>query len=745
MSEITYQIGGSLNTDALTYVKRKADDEIYQALKNGEFCYVLNSRQMGKSSLLVRTFHRLQKEGFQCSTIDMTRIGSENITPLQWYKGMIAELWRGFNLLGQVNLKTWWRDSEDVSFLQRLSHFIEDILLVKFPQERIFIFIDEIDSILSLDFAVDDFFALIRFCYNQRAINPEYNRISFAIFGVATPSDLIADKNRTPFNIGRAIDLQGFELSEAQLLVKGLETVVSNPDAVLKQILAWTCGQPFLSQKVCYLAYRASRGTADGLVNIPPGTEAFWVDSLVRSHLVTNWESQDEPEHLKTIGDRLLRDEQRAGRLLGIYQQILQSVEVPTDDTREQIELLLSGLVVKKQGCLQVKNRVYQEVFNREWVEKQLGQLRPYSQSFDAWSAAKQTDDSRLLRGQALKDAQIWMQGKSLSDLDYQFLAASAELDKQEMQLSLEAQRLKEVEKNARRQKWFIAALSLALAIALLLGTAAFWQYRRATLSEIEAIATSSEALFTLEEKLDSLIAAIKAKRKLQQLGEANPELENRVQLLLEQAVYGASEFNRLSGNQATLYRLAISPDAGTIASASTDNQVKLWQRDGTLIATLPHNGIVRRMAFSPDSKLLACASEDGTVKVWQQKGTSWAGTKLLHSLEGHSNEFNGVAFSPDGETLAASGENNTVKLWDKNGNLLTILDRTDAVRSLSFSPDGEMLVSGSAEGTIRLWKKDGPFWHLRKVTANVSSTQRCHLGGRVQSTGRDICLCEHG
>ena len=216
-----------------------------------------------------------------------------------WYKGLVGELWRGFKLLSKVNLKAWWRSQEDVSLVQRLSQFISDVLLIQFPRERLVIFIDEIDSILSLPFPVDDFFALIRFFYNQRAINPEYKRVTFAIFGVATPPDLIQDKKRTPFNIGVAIELHGFNWEEAQSLVKGLEVKQGSSQAVLQAIITWTGGQPFLTQKLCQLLMNCQdigRGMVCSSPTIPPGTEASWVESVIRTKIIHRWETQDEPE-----------------------------------------------------------------------------------------------------------------------------------------------------------------------------------------------------------------------------------------------------------------------------------------------------------------------------------------------------------------------------------------------------------------------------------------------------------------
>ncbi|MBP0017065.1 MAG: AAA-like domain-containing protein [Cyanobacteria bacterium SBLK] len=713
-----YQVGGSLSDNAPSYIERRADRELYNALKQGEFCYVLNSRQVGKSSLLVRTRHQLEREGFKCASIDMTNIGSETITPTQWYKGIAVELWRGFKLLRKVKFKTWWAEREGISVVQKLSQFIAEVVLQEFTEDKLFIFIDEIDSVLSLNFPIDDFFALIRFCYNQRSHEPKYNRLSFAIFGVATPSDLISDKKRTPFNIGKAIELQGFQIDEIDALTAGLTTNKKQGKIIVEEILRWTAGQPFLTQKLCQIAIESGRNGNNEMLTIPPGAETFWVESLVKSRIIHKWELQDEPEHLRTIRDRIKRNETYSARLLGIYQKILQGRSIKSDDSREQIELILSGLVIKSEGKLKVKNRIYQEIFNLEWVEKQLEKLRPYSEVLKAWIASHYTDESRLLRGRALEKALEWSQGKSLSDIDYQFLKASQELDQKEMKIRLEAERGKVIEAQlihdrqaAKVQQIFLGITSIALAIASILGITAFLLYRKAIesenntrMSEIQALVSSSNALLASRNQFDSLIEAIKATQRLQEVDKIDSRIKARVHSSLRQAIYKTIEYNRLSGHNSGIWGVAYAPDGETIATASKDGTANLWNREGQLLATLEgHKAAVLGVAFAPDGRTIATASEDNTAKLWDVEGN------LLETLTGHDAAILDIVFSPDGEAIATMGEDSVVKLWTRDGQLrYTLSGHNAAVWGGVFSPDGETLITVSTDTTVKFWSREG-------------------------------------
>ncbi|MFN6535508.1 MAG: CHASE2 domain-containing protein [Nostoc sp. EkiNYC01] len=422
-----YIFSGSLPENASTYVTREADAQLYEGLKAGKFCYVLNCRQSGKSSLRVRTMQRFREDGVRCAAVDLSAGGIQNVPPEQWYADLIDTLIDSFEL--DVDFGDWWEANQLNTLVTRFRKFLEEVLLVE-VQENIVIFIDEIDSVLSLNFPTDDFFALIRACYNKRVDNPDYNRLTFCLLGVASPSNLIKDKQRTPFNIGQAISLKGFQLHDVKQLEKGLHGSFSNPKAVMQEILQWTGGQPFLTQKLCQLMVEESEQE-----------NPLSVEQVVKSRIIENWESQDEPEHLRTIRDRILKDKQGVNKLLELYQQVLVLGEVVANEAYEQIELGLCGLVIREKGKLKLYNKIYKFVFNQNWIDRALADLRPYGELLSAWLASNCKEECWLLRGEILQDALLWASDKYLSIVDYQFLAASQKLERKELQFTLEAER----------------------------------------------------------------------------------------------------------------------------------------------------------------------------------------------------------------------------------------------------------------------------------------------------------------
>src|SRR4029450_8842932 len=100
----------------------------------------------------------------------------------------------------------------------------------------------------------DEFFAGIRECYNRRTEDPEFNRLTFCLLGVATPADLIQDPRTTPFNIGRRIELTDFTEEEAAPLAHGLGREAQTGSQLLQRILYWTNGHPYLTQRLCHAA-----------------------------------------------------------------------------------------------------------------------------------------------------------------------------------------------------------------------------------------------------------------------------------------------------------------------------------------------------------------------------------------------------------------------------------------------------------------------------------------------------------
>lgn len=357
--------GGTLPLGSDSYLERKADVAIIEALSAGRFCYVLNSRQMGKSSLCVRTMSRLTAAGTQCAFIDITKIGGRNVTAEQWYAGLTIEVGRSLNLRDEV--LAYWKEETHVSPMQRFFGSLRHVVLEKI-KGKVVVFVDEIDSTRSLSFNSDEFFAGVRECFNRRVQDPEFNRLTFCFLGVAVPSDLIHDARTTPFNIGERIYLKDFTREELEALSHHLG---SNGKKVLDRVHYWTNGHPFLTQSVCRALVTSGKEVSEKDV-----------DELIERDLLEP-KVRETNINLSDVGNRVLNGyadgddvEKFRADILSAYSKARAGKDTLQDDESNRITavLKLSGLMRSEDATLKVRNRIYERAFGEAWIKENMPQ-----------------------------------------------------------------------------------------------------------------------------------------------------------------------------------------------------------------------------------------------------------------------------------------------------------------------------------------------------------------------------------
>ena len=170
-----YVVGGTLKEDAASYVVRAADADLLEGLRAGDFCYILDTRQVGKSSLIVRAAATLRQEGVTVAFLDLTQIGRP-ASAREWYYGLLLRL--GDETGCREAVRDFWRANADLGPLQRWMNALTSVVIPRVTGPLVVV-VDEIDAVRSLPFPTDEFFAGIRELFNRRSTDGSLRRVTF--------------------------------------------------------------------------------------------------------------------------------------------------------------------------------------------------------------------------------------------------------------------------------------------------------------------------------------------------------------------------------------------------------------------------------------------------------------------------------------------------------------------------------------------------------------------------------------
>jgi tetratricopeptide (TPR) repeat protein len=227
------------------YVERDADRQLASIVANmGRPGYVLVARQMGKTNLLLHARRKADASGL------FVYLDLSNSFPdiRSFLRNIIDVAVETMSTPGDVMRQIRLARS-NLDMLPHKEHEWELRTLLGEFQGQFVICLDEIDALTKSEYS-DQVFSFVRSVYfSGRANFPEFERLTYLLSGVAEPSDIIKNRDISPFNIGEKILLQDFNIGEFQELVGRAN--LSMPAAVVTAIYKWTNGHPRMSWDVC--------------------------------------------------------------------------------------------------------------------------------------------------------------------------------------------------------------------------------------------------------------------------------------------------------------------------------------------------------------------------------------------------------------------------------------------------------------------------------------------------------------
>lgn len=412
--------GGALPPGAL-YIARAADDLLFDALAAGQHCHVLAPRQVGKTSLRIRTRRRLEAApdgGRRCVSVDFTALGTEvaesDEAQDRWYLTLAAEMGRGLGL-GLTAVSSHWRALDGLRGVDRFTRFVREVFLPA-ADGPVVVFFDEINTLLRLRFR-GEWLGALRALHNERAADPRLARLTFCLIGFARAEDLVPDIVNNPFDITRMIALEDFtraELEQATPALRGrLPTALEAP--LLDAVHHWTSGHPLMTLALLREALATAPRPASPEALAPLVERLFPRDGLQAHPLLT------------AAGAWLQADWAQApmARTQALYARLAAGERLPARaGDPVQGALRIGGLAAVREGALAVRNAVFARALDVDWASELLAR-RPLHDAATTWDRAGRSP-AALPGHRTLTELADWAAGRSdLTELETVFLRAA--------------------------------------------------------------------------------------------------------------------------------------------------------------------------------------------------------------------------------------------------------------------------------------------------------------------------------